>query len=258
MNMRYACGLEYDGSGYQGFQIQKNGPSVQHAVETALSSVAAHDVQIYCAGRTDTGVNALCQVVHFDSPAKRSERQWLLGVNSALPRDISVLWVRAVDEEFHARFSALTRSYVYKILNRSVRPAIGRQQLTWELKPLDENKMHAAAQLLTGEHDFNALRSSQCQSKQPIRNIHHIRVVRHADVVQLDVTADGFLHHMVRNIMGCLIPIGTGEKPVEWMRQVLESKDRKQAGITASPQGLSFKTVQYPSHFGLDDVTHLQ
>ncbi|WP_395376387.1 tRNA pseudouridine(38-40) synthase TruA [Marinicella sp. W31] len=256
--MRYACGLEYDGSGYQGFQTQKNGPSVQVATEKAFTSVAAHDVQVFCAGRTDTGVNALSQVIHFDSDAKRSERQWLLGVNSALPRDISVLWVRAVDTAFHARFSALSRSYVYKILNRAVRPAIGRQQLSWELKPLDEKKMHAAAQYLKGEHDFNALRSSQCQSKQPIRQIQEISVRRFGEIVQFDVTANGFLHHMVRNIMGCLIPIGLGDQSIEWMQQVLESKDRKQAGITASPQGLSFKSVQYPSKFGLDDVTHIQ
>jgi len=234
--MRYACGLEYDGSDYQGFQIQKNGPSVQAALEKALSSVAAHDVQVFCAGRTDTGVSAMCQVVHFDSDANRSTRQWLLGVNSALPRDVSVLWVRAVSDDFHARFSAMSRSYVYKILNRPVRPAIGRHQLSWQLKPLAADDMHAAAQLLLGEHDFNALRSSQCQSKQPVRTIQHISVRRFEDVVQLDITADGFLHHMVRNIMGCLIPIGLGEQPVYWMQEVLQSRDRKQAGVTAAPQ----------------------
>ena len=256
--MRYACGIEYDGSGYQGFQTQKNGPSVQAALEQAFSSVADHEVIVHCAGRTDTGVSAVCQVVHFDSAASRNERQWLLGVNSALPRDISVLWVRAVDDDFHARFSALSRSYVYKILNRPVRPAIARHQLSWQLKLLDDKAMHQAAQLLLGEHDFNALRSSQCQSKKPVRNMQQISVRRFGDIVQLDITADGFLHHMVRNIMGCLIPIGLGEQPVEWMQQVLESKDRKQAGVTAAPQGLTFKSVRYPRKFGLDDVTHLQ
>lgn len=248
---RYACGVEYDGSGYHGFQLQSNGVTVQELLEKAIAQVANHPLKTVCAGRTDTGVSAACQVVHFDSQSLRTERQWLLGINSALPRDIVLLWVRKVPSDFHARFSAVSRSYEYSILNRNIRPALMRHVMAWQLQPLDHKSMDQACQYLLGTHDFNALRSTQCQSKQPTRTVKQIGVERNEDVITMNVTADGFLHHMVRNIMGCLIPIGLGEKPIEWMQEVLISKDRKKAGVTASPHGLVFKGVEYPAEYGI-------
>jgi len=249
--MRYACGVEYDGSPFYGFQRQKQEPTVQQCLEDAIASVANHDVGIICCGRTDTGVSAALQVIHFDSPAERTARQWTLGINSALHKAISVLWVQAVNDDFHARFSAVSRRYQYRICNRPVRPAINRQHLTWVLKSLDEERMNIAIQSLLGTHDFSAFRSSQCQSKEPVKTMTQASVTRHKDQLIIDVTANGFLHHMIRNIAGTLIAIGKGDKPVEWMQAVLQSRDRKQAGMTAAANGLRFMGVDYPSQFKL-------
>lgn len=249
--MRIACGVEYDGQPFFGFQSQKQEPTVQSCLQQAISQVANHQLQISCCGRTDTGVSASQQVIHFDTHAKRTERQWTLGINSASHRAISVLWVKQVSDDFHARFSALSRSYRYDIINRDVRPAINRHHLTWELTPLDEKAMQQAANYLLGTHNFNALRSSQCQSKQPTRTVQRAKVTRRGQIVSFEITADGFLHHMVRNIMGVLIPIGKRQQSPTWIKQVIDSEDRKQAGITAPPNGLRFVGVSYPEHFGI-------
>jgi len=249
--MRLACGVEYDGEPFFGFQRQKQTPTVQQCLEEAIGSVANHAVGITCCGRTDTGVSADLQVIHFDTEAVRNPRQWTLGINSALHKAISILWVKPVPDEFHARFSASARRYQYRICNRSVRPAINRHYLTWVLKPLDDVRMNQAIQYLLGEHDFSAFRSSQCQSKQPVRTIKHASVSRRDEQILIDITANGFLHHMVRNIAGTLIRVGKGEQSPQWVEQVLQSKDRRQAGITAAPNGLRFVGVDYPNHFNL-------
>lgn len=259
--MRYACGVEYDGNGFFGFQLQIQEPTIQGCLEKSISSVANHDVRITCAGRTDTGVHAICQVIHFDSDSERDEYQWIMGINANLPQGISILWVRPVSDDFHARFSAIERSYRYQIYNRWIRPAINRNSVTWEKLPLDENKMHKAALILAGTHDFNAFRSSACQSKISVKTINNIGVSRENNIVTLEVSANGFLHHMIRNIIGTLLPIGRNEKSVGSIRDVLESKDRKKAGVTAPPNGLYFLGVKYPEKFNLpqsDIDDHLQ
>ena len=247
--MRFAMGLEYDGSLFLGWQIQRQEPTVQACVERALSQVAATSLQVHCCGRTDTGVHARCQVVHFDTTAERPERSWVLGINSHLPPGISVLWVRQVDDEFHARFSAFARSYRYCIVNRWVRPAIDAQRVAWQRKPLNEELMHQAGQVLRGEHDFSAFRAAACQARHAVREIQDIRVQRQGQHVTIDITANGFLYHMVRNIAGSLMRIGTGEAPVEWMQQLLLSRDRNQAAATAPPQGLYFMQARYPDQY---------
>ncbi len=251
--MRLACGIEYDGEPFYGFQIQAQEPTVQSCLEQAIAKVANHDVRVICSGRTDTGVSARHQVIHFDTTSERKEWQWMMGINTATHHAISVLWVKPVSDDFHARFSAISRSYEYCIINRRVRPAIGRHHLTWISQPLDHNLMHQAVQLLMGEHDFNALRSSHCQSHVSVKTIHHAEVSKSGDVIKLAVTANGFLHHMIRNIVGTLLPIGQGLKPVSWMSEVLASKDRRQAGITAPPNGLSFSNVTYPKKFEIPE-----
>lgn len=251
--MRYACGIEYDGHGFLGFQTQIQEPTIQNCLEKAIARVANHSVRLVCSGRTDTGVSATAQVIHFDTTVDRTEYQWIMGINTNLPKGISILWIKEVSDDFHARFSAMQRSYQYVIFNRWVRPAINRHSLTWEMLPLDEVKMNQAAQFLVGKHDFNAFRSSACQSKTPIKTINSISVNRQANKVIMDVAASGFLHHMIRNIIGTLIPIGRGENPVESMLDILNSKDRTKAGITAPPNGLSFNIVKYPKKFNLPE-----
>lgn len=252
--MRIACGIEYDGEPFLGFQSQKQGDTVQSCLEQAISQVANQKVHVICCGRTDTGVSAKHQVIHFDTKVNRTTRQWLLGINSSGHRAISVLWVKQVPDDFHARFSATSRSYRYTILNRDVRPAINRHHLTWELSRLDELKMQQAANHLLGTHDFTALRASHCQSKEPIKTITQAKITREGELIHFDVTANGFLHHMIRNIIGVLIPIGKGDKAVSWMSEVIASKDRRKAGITASPNGLMFAGVTYPEHFKIPRI----
>ena len=249
--MRLAVGIEYDGSGYNGWQRQKTGIGVQQRVEEALSRVADHDLEVTCAGRTDTGVHASGQVGHFDSPSQRSRRGWLLGANSNLPDDISLTWVAGVPGDFHARFSATARSYRYRILNRLVRSALARDRAWWVYQPLDAERMHESAQALVGEHDFSAFRATGCQASSPNRHIRSITVSRDGDWITLDITANAFLQHMVRNITGSLAAVGAGDAPVEWIGEVLQSRDRTAAGVAAPPQGLTLVDVEYPAEIGL-------
>jgi tRNA pseudouridine38-40 synthase len=249
--MRIALGLEYDGSYYHGWQRQSNGVSVQAAVEDAVSRVADHPVQLVCAGRTDAGVHAIGQIAHFDTHSVRDTRAWILGSNSNLPSHVSVLWAQQVDDSFHARFKAEWRSYRYIILNRFTRPSLHGRYATWWFRPLDANLMHTAGQCLLGEHDFSAFRASECQAKTPVKTMHQLTVTRSGDWIYLDVRASGFLHHMVRNIAGVLMLVGTGDQPSEWPGQVLESRSREQGGITAPPNGLYLTGVGYPRIFNI-------
>jgi len=249
--MRVALGIEYDGTSYNGWQRQKTGLGVQQRVEEALSVVANHPVEVICAGRTDTGVHATDQVVHFDTDSERSERGWLLGANTNLPEDINVSWVTPVADDFHARFSAVSRSYRYLILNRLHRSALHRHRAWWVYEPLDTERMHEAAQRLLGEHDFSAFRAAGCQANTAVRNMTHISVSREGEWITLDVTANAFLQHMVRNIMGSVAAVGLGEERVEWITEVLESRDRKAGGIAAPAHGLTLAGVEYPAAFGV-------
>ena len=249
--MRYAIGIEYDGSEFLGWQIQRQEPTVQGVLEKALAKVADHEARVHCCGRTDTGVHALAQVAHFDSPAERSERSWVLGLNSHLPGGVSVLWIRPVDEQFHARFSAFSRSYRYRILNRWIRPALENRRVSWVRQALHAEAMNEAAQHLLGEHDFTSFRASACQANHAVREIQAISVRRSGDDVLLDVTANGFLYHMVRNIAGSLIRVGSGAATPAWLLEVLQAKDRTLAAPTAQPEGLYFIGARFPEHYEL-------
>jgi len=251
--MRYALGIEYDGAAFFGWQRQSHAASVQQSVEKALAVVANHPLTVICAGRTDTGVHARGQVVHFDSPSERSERQWILGINSNLPGAVRILWIRKVDDSFHARFGAHSRSYQYRILNRWVRPAIGVSYLAWCRYFLDDKRMNAAAQCLLGKHDFSAFRSSGCSAQHAIREVTNISVSRQDDMVTIDITANAFLYHMVRNIAGSLIAVGQNEKSIEWFETVFQGQDRKLAGVTAESQGLCFMNVRYDAKYALPE-----
>jgi len=249
--LRIALGIEYDGTGYNGWQRQRTGIGVQQLVEDALTRVANHTVEITCAGRTDSGVHATAQVVHFDTKAERSSRGWILGINSNLPDDISICWAQQVSDDFHARFSAVSRSYRYQILNRLIRPALERHRVWWIYEPLDASRMHDAAQRLLGEHDFSAFRAAGCQASRPVREIRNIAVRRDGDRITLEITANAFLQHMVRNITGTLAAIGKGEESLAWIDEVLKSRDRKRGGIAAPPHGLTFVGVDYPAEFNI-------
>jgi tRNA pseudouridine38-40 synthase len=250
--VKIALGVEYDGTQYHGWQRQSNTSlTVQQKVEDALSVLAAHPVAVVCAGRTDAGVHAFEQVVHFETDKQRSDHEWVMGTNANLPKDIRIVWMQAVNDDFHARYSAAARYYRYEILNRGVTSALHRHHVTTIFHPLDENLMQRGAEFLLGEHDFTSFRASGCQAKNPIKQIHSILITRTDDKITLDIIASAFLHHMVRNIVGTLLPVGRGEKPAEWVASVLKSKDRKIAGVTAMPNGLYFKGVYYPKRFGL-------
>jgi tRNA pseudouridine38-40 synthase len=248
--MRLAAGVEYDGTPFHGWQRQRQrqSPTVQECIETALSRVADHPVDVFCAGRTDAGVHGRCQVIHFDSRAERSERAWVLGANTHLHPAISLLWVRPVPESFHARFAAARRRYRYLILNRWVRPALDRQRVAWVRHPLDAARMHAAAQALLGEHDFSSFRARHCQAKSPVKTVHEISVQRHGSEVRIDIEASAFVYHMVRNIAGSLIAVGQGKRAPEWIASVLAARDRTAAGITAPADGLTFMHPSYPDY----------
>ena len=224
---------------------------MQGVLEEALARVANHDARVTACGRTDAGVHALCLVAHFESDARREERSWGLGLNSHLPDGVSVLWIRPVDEEFHARFSAFARSYRYRMLNRWIRPALEHGRSSWIRQPLNAELMNQAAQYLAGEHDFSSFRAAACQANHAVREIQAISVRREEDVVVLDVTANGFLYHMVRNIVGSLIEVGRGDRPVKWLTEILEGQDRKVAGVTAESQGLYFMNVRYDPKYGI-------
>jgi tRNA pseudouridine38-40 synthase len=251
--LRIAVGFEYDGSAYSGWQIQASAVSIQSVAERAIGLVADGPVSLTCAGRTDAGVHAIGQVAHFDTGAVRTARAWALGTNSNLPNDVCVLWAHEVTDAFHARYSATARTYRYVILNRSSRPALLRQRVCWVHRPLDAERMHGAAQHLVGEHDFSAFRAAECQSRSALRRVHAISVKRNAEYLRIDVTANAFLHHMVRNIAGVLIEIGTGDAEPDWARTVLASRDRTAGGVTAPAGGLYLMHVAYPDHFGLPE-----
>lgn len=249
--MRYALGIEYDGSAYMGFQRQRHGRSIQAELERALSRIADAEITVHCAGRTDAGVHATGQVIHFDSPVPRPERAWILGANSHLPDDIAVFWAVPVEQRFHARYCACARRYRYTIVNRPYRPALAARQQAWVREPLDVSAMQAAATHLLGRHDFTSFRSVACQAKSAVKTITELSLVRSGDLIMVDVQADAFLHHMVRNIVGSLLPIGRGEWPVERMAELLEARDRSLAGITAPAHGLCLTRAFYPEGFGL-------
>ena len=249
---RIALGIEYDGSGYSGWQMQSHGTrTVQHEVEVALSIVADHPVQVVCAGRTDTGVHATGQVVHFDTQAVRKPRAWVMGVNTHLPDDVCIHWAQQVDPAFSARFSATMRSYRYIIQQRPARPALYNHRVTWVHDKLDSTAMQQAAQALLGENDFSSFRSSACQSEHAMRFVKSIDVTTEGEFVYIDIQANAFLHHMVRNIVGSLLKVGSGEKPVGWIATLLGLKDRTRAGPTAPASGLYLVAVQYPKAYGL-------
>lgn len=229
---------------------------MQQRLEEALSLVANEAVEVICAGRTDTGVHATGQVVHFDTSSERGRRGWLLGANSSLPDDISVMWAKPVDDTFHARFSATARSYRYRIINRLERSALYRDRAWWVYQPLDAGAMHAAAQRLLGKHDFSAFRAAGCQASTAVREVTSIAVQREGDWLTLSITANAFLQHMVRNITGTLAAIGLGEQDVQWVSDVLESKKRDAGGIAAPPHGLTLVSVDYPAPFGIPDVAN--
>ena len=249
--MRIALGIEYDGAANFGWQRQREVPSIQQHLETALSKVAAQPIELQCAGRTDAGVHATGQVVHFDCDADRPLKAWTMGVNANLPPTIAVTWAQHVQADFHARFSATHRRYRYVIYNHKARPAILHQGITHMHKPLDEALMHEAAQSLLGEQDFSAFRASLCQSKTPFRNVTQVTVYRQHDYVVMDIQANAFLHHMVRNIIGSLAMIGSKQRPVEWISELLAGKDRSKAAPTAKPNGLYLVEVSYPEQFGI-------
>ena len=249
--MRYAALIEYDGSEFNGWQRQPHAPSVQEAVERAISTVANHEIGTQCAGRTDTGVHATGQVIHFETNAQRDLRSWLLGINSNLPATVAVKKIIPVDDQFHARFSAITRSYRYIINNDEMRSALLANRATWEFAPLREDQMRVAASFLLGRHDFSSYRALACQAKNPIREISEFLVTRTDKLITIDVTANGFLHHMVRNLVGVLISIGKNEHPPEWAREVLLRKDRSCAGVTAPAQGLYLLSVQYDPKYSI-------
>lgn len=255
--MRLALGVEYDGGGFSGWQrlspagqLAPDG-SLQTALERALSKVADARIDTICAGRTDAGVHGQCQVVHFDTDAPRDPRSWVLGATSNLPPAMAVRWCTAVDPAFNARFSARARRYRYRLANRATRPALEGQYLGWERMPLNAEAMHEAARYLLGEQDFSAFRSVQCQAAHARRNLHQLTVSRRGDIVEFDVQANAFLHHMVRNLVGSLLLVGRGERPADWIGELLAGRDRALAGPTAPAAGLLFVGPRYRPEWGL-------
>lgn len=251
--MRYAVGVEYDGTDFHGWQIQLGVRTVQEQLQQALSCVANHQVSVHCAGRTDTGVHAIGQVVHFDSDVMRSNRNWLLGTNVNLSTDVNINWITPVSTDFHARFSAIKRSYKYVIYNGGTRSSIWRNRAVWERRELDVARMSLAAKSLIGTHDFSSFRAVACQAKSPVRSLTQLELHRDGDIITIELTANAFLHHMVRNIAGVLITIGCGERDVGWASEVLEHRDRTLGGVTAPPQGLYLTSVGYPTEFKLPE-----
>ncbi len=244
--MKIALGVEYLGTDFHGWQLQKSGiRTVQQVVEQALSKVADHPVRVFCSGRTDAGVHALEQVIHFETNASREDKAWLFGGNVNLPHDVNFTWAKRVNDDFHARFSAFARRYHYKIHNTKVRSALVGSHSLWEPRELDVDAMNKAAKHLLGEHDFSSFRGSLCQAKSPVKTIEFINLTKTGNEILLDIKANAFLHHMVRNIVGTLLKVGKGERPTSWVKEVLIAKDRKQAGATAPSQGLYFIKAFY-------------
>ena len=249
--MRIALGLEYDGSRFHGFERQPGQRTIQGEVEEALARIAAAPVRVVCAGRTDAGVHAVGQVVHFDTRASRPVHAWVRGTNTCLAPDVTVLWARTVDDEFHARFLALRRRYRYVIVNRDTRPALLAGRAGWEYRRLDARLMHLAARSLEGEHDFSSFRAAGCRARHPVRRVHRIEVARTGDRIVIDVHANAFLQHMVRNIAGTLVAVGAGEHAPGWVASVLAARDRRAGGVTAAPGGLYLVGVDYPEEAGI-------
>jgi tRNA pseudouridine38-40 synthase len=252
---RLALGIEYDGSAFAGWQFQSHARSVQGELQQALARVADHPVELTAAGRTDAGVHALEMVAHFDTSAARPLHAWVLGANANSSSEVTVLWAHAVADDFHARYHARSRRYLYRILNRPQRPSLDRHRVCYVRQELDAGSMHEAAQALVGHRDFSAFRAAECQSPTAIRNLTHVAVERNGACIEVVLQANAFLHHMVRNIVGSLILVGRGEQPVAWIRQVLEGGDRRLAGPTAPAQGLYFAGAEYPPGFGLPSYT---
>lgn len=249
--MRIALGIEYHGAAYLGWQSQPGGHTVQDAVEQAVQVIAGEPVRIVCAGRTDTGVHAHAQVVHFDTSAARPAGAWVKGVNTHLPRDIAIQWAVPVADAFHARFCATARRYDYWLLNRAVRPALGAQTMGWFHHPLDVERMRLAAAYLVGEHDFSAFRSAECQAKSPVRRLTRLAIRRDGDVLQFGIEANAFLHHMVRNVVGSLVYVGCAKREPAWIADVLASRARALAAPTFSPAGLYLSGIDYDAQWGL-------
>ena len=248
---RVALIVEYDGSGYSGWQRQRHAPSVQHVLEHALAKVAAGRVELTCAGRTDAGVHAAHQVVHFDPPHERELHAWVLGANANLPDSVSVLSAHAVQSDFHARYQARRRAYRYYFFCRRARPAIWRNRVAWTHRQLDAQRMHDAAQALIGEHDFSAFRAVACQAPHAVREVFRLDVYRQGQLVVIDIEANAFLHHMVRNIAGTLLAVGSADHDVDWPGRLLAWRDRSRSGITAPAAGLYLTGVVYPQHYAL-------
>ena len=252
--MKIALGIEYQGTNYCGWQRQKHCDSVQAQVEQALTQIADHSVDLFCAGRTDTGVHGLGQVVHFETTSDRPVKAWVQGANTKLPGDIRVSWAKPIADDFHARFSAFARQYRYVIFNRPVHSAVLHNRVTWEPYLLDEVRMHEAAQDLIGEQDFSAFRASQCQAEHARREVQKIAVSRRGNMVFIDIQANAFLHHMVRNIAGTLIEIGKGHQSVNWVKELLLAQDRTLAAATAPASGLYFINAFYPAEYEIPKV----
>ncbi len=249
MRQKYAIGIEYAGANYCGWQQQKHCVSIQQHLQEAIEFVANHPVQLVCAGRTDAGVHAMEQIAHFESDSNREYRAWILGSNCRLPRDIRIKWIVAVDSDFHARYGAIARSYRYIIINSRVPSAVFHDRCHWDFRPLDNDLMHKTAQGLLGEHDFSSFRAAGCQAKSANRNIHSVEIIRRGELVYIDIKANAFLYHMVRNIVGSLVLVGCGEKTADWYVQLLAARDRNQAGVTAPAAGLYLLRAYYPDLF---------
>ncbi|THB69399.1 MAG: tRNA pseudouridine(38-40) synthase TruA [Gammaproteobacteria bacterium] len=248
--MKLAACVEYDGTDFHGWQTQSSGcRTVQSEIEAAISKVANEPVAVTCSGRTDKGVHGFGQVIHFETNAIRDERSWTLGITTNLPRDIGVSWVMPVKDDFNARFSALSRRYRYVIYQSMVRPSILRHRVCWSCRRLDAMLMHKGAQHLLGEHDFSSFRAAECQAAHPLRDMQFVDVSSEGDYIYIDIQANAFLHHMVRNIAGVLIQVGEGRQDSPWVKQVLEARDRTAADITAPAQGLYFVSVKYPDEY---------
>ena len=254
--MRIALGLEYDGSHFCGWQSQPSGCGVQDHLERALSQIAGHSVRVVTAGRTDTGVHALAQVVHFDTEVSRPDSAWVRGVNALLPHSVATQWAQPVPDDFHARFSAIGRSYRYILLNQAVRPGLSQGKVGWFHAPLDVEAMREAASLLIGAHDFSAFRAAECQAKSPIKDLQDIQISLQGNFLVFDLRANAFLHHMVRNIVGSLVYVGKGKHPPSWMKTLLQCADRTQAAPTFSPDGLYLVKVDYDPRWHLPEFAN--
>lgn len=250
-----ALGVSYAGQAYDGWQSQPSGKTVQDKLEQALRAFTQRDVGTICAGRTDAGVHGLMQVVHFDTDLTRDTNAWVRGPNSHLPGDIAVQWARPVPDSFHARASAIGRRYAYVLMESPVRPSVERGRVGWVFRPLDQAAMQAAAHLLLGEHDFSSFRAAQCQARTPVKTMRRIDIARRGAYWRFEFEADAFLHHMIRNLMGCLLVIGKGDRPVAWMAEVLAARNRQVAAPTFSPDGLYFLGPRYEDHWGLPERT---